>query len=33
VIKIIKESFKYDVIDFIERPFNFKDIFLTQSKK
>ena len=33
VIEIIKESFKYDVVDFIERPFNFKDIFLTQSKK
>jgi len=33
MIEIIKESFKYDVIDFIERPFNFKDIFLTQSKK
>ena len=33
VIEIIKESFKYDVVDFIERPFNFKDIFLTQSRK
>ena len=33
MIEIIKESFKYDIVDFIERPFNFKDIFLTQSKK
>ena len=32
-IALIKESFKYDVVDFIERPFSFKDIFLTQSRK
>ncbi len=32
-IMLIKESFKYNVADFIERPFSFKDIFLTQSKK
>tara|TARA_B100000902_G_scaffold29269_1_gene35148 strand:+ start:2441 stop:3370 length:930 start_codon:yes stop_codon:yes gene_type:complete len=32
-IALIKESFKYDVVDFTERPFSFKDIFLTQSRK
>jgi len=32
-IAIIKDSLQYDVVDFMERPFSFKDIFLTQSKK
>ena len=30
---LIKKAFDYSIVDFIERPFNFKDIFLTQTKK
>jgi len=33
VIPLIKESFKYSVQDMVERPFNFKDVFLIQTKK
>ena len=32
-ISLIKKAFAYTVVNFIERPFNFKDIFLTQTKK
>jgi len=32
-ISLIKKAFDYNVLDFKERPFNFKDIFLTQTKK
>ena len=30
---LIKKAFEYNVLDFKERPFDFKDIFLTQTKK
>ena len=33
VLLLIKEAFNYDIVDFIERPFSFKDVFLTQTKK
>ncbi len=32
-ISLIKKAFTYNILDFKERPFNFKDIFLTQTKK
>ena len=32
-ISLIQTAFNYNVKDFIERPFSFKDIFLTQIKK
>ena len=31
-VGLIKKAFEWDVLDFQERPFDFKDIFLTQTK-
>ena len=32
-LSLVKEAFNYSVLDYKERAFNFKDIFLTQIKK
>ena len=32
-VGLIKKAFEWDVLDFQERSFDFKDIFLTQTKK